>query len=69
MLCEESSRVSERTDVGMWQRFLDRYVPVMQDLPSVLDRADGVGSTLPHPVQRPGRAVPAPTSVRALSAS
>ena len=43
----ESSRMSERTDVSMWQRFLDRFVPVLHDLPSALDRADGVGRTMP----------------------
>jgi hypothetical protein len=61
--------MSERTDVSMWQRFLDRYVPVMQDLPSTLDLADGVGRTLPHPVQAADRAQPATSTVRALSAS
>jgi hypothetical protein len=69
MLCEESLRVSERTDVGMWQRFLDRHVPVMPDLPSRLDRADGVGQSVPEPVQRPGRAVSQPTTTGALSTS
>ena len=61
--------MSERTDVGMWQRFLDRHVPVMQDLPSMLDRADGVGHTVPEPAERHGRVVPAPTTTGVLSAS
>ena len=61
--------MSERTDVSLWQRFLDRYVPVMQDLPSTLDRADGVGHTIPHPVQGAERARSTATTVRALSAS
>jgi hypothetical protein len=69
MLCEESSQVSERTDVGMWQRFLDRHVPVMTDLPSRLDRADGVGQSVPEPAQRPGRPVSQPTTTGAFSAS
>lgn len=29
----------------MWQRFLDRFVPVMDDVPSRLDLLDGVGVT------------------------
>ena len=70
MLCEESSQVSERTDVGMWQRFLDRYVPVLPDVPSTLDRADGVGSTLPQPVSTPDGATRTRASgIQALSAS
>jgi hypothetical protein len=28
----------------MWQRFLDRFVPLMDDLPSRLDVLDGVGT-------------------------
>ena len=28
----------------MWQRFLDRFVPLMDDVPSRLDLLDGVGA-------------------------
>jgi hypothetical protein len=38
----------------MWQRFLDRFVPVMDDAPSRLDRLDGVG-------RAPGASQTAPT--------
>jgi hypothetical protein len=61
--------MSERTDVSMWQRFLDRYVPVLPDLPSTLDRADGVGRRLPQVVQAPDRGRSVATATRALSAS
>lgn len=30
----------------MWQLFLERFVPVMEDDTSVLDARDGVGHTL-----------------------
>jgi hypothetical protein len=61
--------MSERTDVSMWQRFLDRYVPVLHDLPSTLDCADGVGRSLVDPVQPAESSHPVPAMVRALSAS
>jgi hypothetical protein len=61
--------MSERTDVGMWQRLLDRYVPVLQDLPSTLDRADGVGRTLPEARHAADRTRPAAVPVQALKAS
>jgi hypothetical protein len=59
--------MSERTDVSMWQRFLDRFVPVLQDVPSVLDLADGVGRTV-LPVHGDHRS-PLPATARSLSAS
>lgn len=30
----------------MWQLFLERFIPVMEDDVSVLDLRDGIGSTL-----------------------
>ena len=32
--------------VAMWRRFLERFVPLVDDGPSVLDRLDGVGGPL-----------------------
>ena len=34
----------------MWQRFLDRFVPLMDDAPSRLDVLDGVGTRTPTDV-------------------
>jgi hypothetical protein len=36
----------ERVGVDMWQLFLERFVPVMEDDPSLLDVRDGVGASL-----------------------